>query len=60
MSEKPKPINYLLVLLFAGVILATSAMVILPFLTAIFWGATLAVLTYPWYERVRKRHELIR
>jgi predicted PurR-regulated permease PerM len=60
MSEKPKPINFLLVILFAGVILATSAMVILPFLTAIFWGATLAVLTYPWYERVRKRHELIR
>ena len=60
MSEKPKPINYLLVILFAGVILATSAMVILPFLTAIFWGATLAVLTYPWYERVRKRHEQIR
>lgn len=53
---QPKNLNALFFLLLAAIIVGVSAAMVLPFISAIFWGATLAVLTYPWYKKVRDRY----
>lgn len=46
-----------LFLVICLVVLGLSVSILLPFLPAILWATTLSVLTYPWYEKTRKKYE---
>ncbi|MBI1335044.1 MAG: AI-2E family transporter [Armatimonadetes bacterium] len=41
-------------------VVGLSVTILLPFLSAILWATTLSVLTFPWFEKSRKRYQAIR
>lgn len=45
---------FVMVLIIAGL----SSAIVFPFLSAILWATTLSVLTYPWFEKGRRKYEL--
>lgn len=47
-------------LIICGLVIGLSVTILLPFLSAILWGMTLSVLTYSWFEKSRRKYELIR
>jgi predicted PurR-regulated permease PerM len=53
-------IKGMIFLIICAVVIGLSITILLPFLSAILWGTTLSVLTYSWYEKSRKKYEVIR
>ena len=47
-------------LIICAIVIGLSVTILLPFLSAILWGTTLSVLTYSWYDKTRRKYELIR
>lgn len=54
-----KQLNALFFLMLLFLFVGVSLAMVLPFVTAIFWGATLAILTYPWYRKIRDRYRKV-
>ena len=56
----PQQIKGFVFLTICLVFIGLSVTILLPFLSAILWATTLSVLTFPWYEKSRKKYELLR
>jgi predicted PurR-regulated permease PerM len=53
-------IKGMIFLIICAVVIGLSVTILLPFISAILWGMTLSVLTHSWYEKSRKKYEIIR